>query len=92
MKSGFEEFVRKTIRKSVNLEREKASPVTCVVSRTRTTEGLAEIELMIDNRVVMKFSKDTYGDSYEIVARRVAELILEVASNPCSLNGLTGEP
>jgi hypothetical protein len=54
------------------------------------TEGFAEIELVIDNRVVLKFSNETYGDSYEIVARRVADLILEVASNPCSLNGLRG--
>jgi hypothetical protein len=90
MKNDFDEFVRKTVSKSIRLEREKAGPVTCVVSRTRTTEGFAEIELVIDNRVVLRFSNDTYGDSYEIVARRVAELILDVASNPCSLNGLRG--
>jgi hypothetical protein len=90
MKNDFDEFVRKTVSKSIKLEREKAGPVNCVVSRTRTTEGLAEIELVIDNRVVLRFSNETYGDSYEIVARRVADLILEVASNPCSLNGLRG--
>jgi hypothetical protein len=90
MNNGLDEFVRKTVSKSIRLEREKAEPVTCVVSRTRTTEGFAEIELVIDNRVVLRFSNETYGDSYEIVARRVADLILEVASNPCSLNGLRG--
>jgi hypothetical protein len=90
MNNSFDEFVRKTVRKSINLEREKAGPVTCVVSRTRTTDGLKEIELVIDNRVMLKFSNDTYGDNYEIAARRVGELLIEAANHPCSLNGIRG--
>jgi hypothetical protein len=90
MKNDFDEFVRKTVSKSIKLEREKAGPVNCVVSRTRTTEGLAEIELVIDNRVVLKFSNSTYGYHYEMAARRVGELLIEAADNPCSLRGLRG--
>lgn len=81
-----EEFILKTISASIEFERQKAGPVKCVVKRTRTTEGRAEIELSIDDYVALKFNNTTYGHGYEQVARAVAKLLLEMADNPCLLS------
>ena len=80
-----EEFILKTISASIEFKRKKAGPVKCVVKRTRTTEGRAEIELSIDDYVALKFNNTTYGPDYEQVAKEVAKLLLQMADNPCLL-------
>jgi hypothetical protein len=80
-----EESILKTINGSIELERPGADPVRCVVKRTRTTEGRAEIELRIDGYVALRFNNTTYGPGYEQVARDVAKLLLQMADNPCLL-------
>ena len=80
-----EEHILKTISASIEFERQKAGPVKCVVRRTRTTEGRAEIELRIDDYVALRFNNATYGPGYEQVARDVAKLLLQMADNPCLL-------
>lgn len=80
-----EEFVHKTVSDSITLDRAKAGPIECVCIRSRTSNGVAAIELRINGSVALQLSTTTYGDGYEQAAVQIADLLRRMAENPCRL-------
>jgi hypothetical protein len=80
-----DDYIYRAVKKSITLERQKASPVICSAAKTRNSEGFGSVELTVDNRVVLRLDTETYGSLYTEAAKRLATLLNEIADAPCEL-------
>jgi hypothetical protein len=80
-----EEYVFKTVQKSMSVDTQKGSPITCSVKKSRNSEGFGSIELIVDNRVALRLDTNAHGSLYTTVAKQLASLLNEVADAPCEL-------
>lgn len=78
------------IMREVTLEGEYGVSVT----RSRNSKGWASVSVQVKTKKAGKNSKDhqsmtfdkgTYGDNYEMVAREVASVLVDICDNPCAL-------